>query len=120
MKEISKITLPGGGTYEGELEGGKPDGKGVMVSSRGVIYDGYFVNGKKHGEFTVKTTINSIVKELNYIPILKLCKVKYIRHDFISEFIIVICIFFQTINGQMFLNRNSIILKYFYKTINIF
>ncbi len=41
-------------TYEGEWKDGKPDGKGVEVFPGIGKYEGYFLNGKKHGKGEMK------------------------------------------------------------------
>lgn len=46
-----KMVFDIGATYEGELKGSQPHGKGVLKRTDGlrVMYDGEYQNGKKHG-----------------------------------------------------------------------
>jgi hypothetical protein len=44
------ITLPNGATYEGDVTGGQPNGKGTMILRNGQRYDGDWVNGHQTGK----------------------------------------------------------------------
>ena len=52
-QKIKSITLENGGTYIGELLNGKPEGKGKYIYPKSE-YEGYFKNGKKHGQGVLK------------------------------------------------------------------
>ena len=43
------VTLPGGRTYEGDLEDGEPYGFGIMTYPNGTRYEGEFVSGYREG-----------------------------------------------------------------------
>jgi len=48
--ETGKLTLQGGGVYEGELVNGKPHGKGKFTGPLFDVYEGDFVDGKWNGK----------------------------------------------------------------------
>jgi hypothetical protein len=53
--EPSTFTLPNGDIYTGPMKGGKPHGKGIVVSTDASIYkryEGEFVDGKRQGKGT--------------------------------------------------------------------
>ncbi len=43
------LDLKDGGVYEGETQGGLPNGKGKEIAANGDEYVGQFIKGKKHG-----------------------------------------------------------------------
>ncbi|GEM_PF-569022 len=46
---VAKCNYPNGDNYQGELQGGLPNGQGVYVHAEGDRYQGSFFNGKPHG-----------------------------------------------------------------------
>ena len=57
----SRITLPDGSRYKGELRDGKPHGQGVMTTPDGERQEGEFRDGKLHGQGVI--TSDSVVAE---------------------------------------------------------
>lgn len=47
-RPYAELTI-GNGTYQGQTRDGKPHGKGKFVDKKGVVYEGDFKNGKRHG-----------------------------------------------------------------------
>lgn len=49
---LGSCTTADGGTYQGEMVGGKPQGKGRAVYKNGDWYEGEYVKGKRQGQGT--------------------------------------------------------------------
>ena len=57
------ITFPGGERYEGDIVGGKFNGKGKLTMPNGDYYEGAFINNKFTGTGTVRATTSKGVYE---------------------------------------------------------
>ena len=49
---LGSCTTADGGAYQGEMSGGKPQGKGRAVYTNGDRYEGEYVKGKRQGQGT--------------------------------------------------------------------
>ena len=47
---LGACTTRDGGAYKGEMQAGKPHGKGTAVYKNGDIYEGQYVKGKRQGQ----------------------------------------------------------------------
>ena len=48
--KIGTYTFKDGAVYTGDLEGGRPNGKGKTVFKNGDVYEGQYVKGKRQGK----------------------------------------------------------------------
>lgn len=48
--KIGTYTFKDGSVYQGELEGGRPSGKGRTEFKNGDVYEGEYVKGKRQGK----------------------------------------------------------------------
>ena len=47
---LGACTTRDGGAYKGEMQAGKPHGKGTAVYKNGDTYEGQYVKGKRQGQ----------------------------------------------------------------------